>query len=257
MSRITQKGATGPLALVANGAFQTSTDASLETLVGTRWDLSDGREVVLVQAGAATTVAAGLLYQNAAIVPNHQNIAVVSYQAYSANGNVPPKVTVTLGATAATANQYAGGFVVVNDANGEGQTLRIASHPAANGSASLVITLEDGASTALTSSSEVCLIPAHGNGVIIHPTTPTASAVGIGLYPIAASAYGFLVSKGVVSALSDATEPVVGTAISWSAATAGAIADVAYAGNVLTSGVIGNAYQTAVSTEYRAVSVNL
>lgn len=257
MSRITQKGATGPLALHANGTFQTSTDSSLATLVGSRWDLSDGREVVLVQPSSTTTVAAGKLYQDAAIVANHTNLAVTAFQAYSANGNVPAKVTATLGATAVTANQYAGGFLVVNDANGEGQTLRIASHPAANGSASVVITLEDAPNTALTTSSEVSLVPAHGKDVIIHPTTATNVAAGVGLYPIAAEAYGFLVSKGIAAALSDATAPVAGTAISWSAATAGAVGDVPYAGDVLTGGVIGNAVHTGVSTEYRAVFVNV
>ena len=113
MSRITQRGATGPLSIVANGEFQTSTDSSLSTLVGTRWDLSDGREVTLVKNGAVA-LAPGKLVQDAAIVANHQNLATTAYTPYSANGNVPASVTVTLGATAATANQYAGGYVIVN-----------------------------------------------------------------------------------------------------------------------------------------------
>jgi len=256
MSRITQKGATSALSLVANGAFQTSTDSSLLTLVGTRWDLSDGREVILVRAGDA--VAAGKLYGDAAIVANHQNLAVTAYTAYSNNGNVPAKVTVTLGATAATANQYAGGFVVVNDNNGEGQTLRIASHPAADASGSLAITLEEGATTAITTASEVCLIAPHGKDVIISAaTTKTSVSCGIGLYVIAAASYGFLVTKGIVSALADSTNPAIGTAITASVNTAGAVGAVPYAGNIVTGEVIGNAVQTGVSTEYRAVFVNL
>ena len=249
MSRITQKGATGPVALVANGAFQTSTDTSLETLIGTRWDLSDGREVILVRAGDA--VAAGKLYQDAAIVPNHQNLAVTAYQAYSANGNVPPKVTVTLGATAATANQYRGGFVVVNDNAGEGQTLRIATHPAADASASLALTLEDGATVTITTASEVCLIPPHGKDVIINPTTPTGAPVGVGLYTIAAASYGFLTSKGATSCLADGVV-TVGSAISPSNAVAGAIEN-----GVIAQGFVGNALQAGVDTEYRTVSINL
>lgn len=250
MSRITQRGATGPLSLVANGSFQTSTDASLATLVGSRWDLSDGREVMLVSAGASPLVA-GTLLQDAAIVANHQNIAVTAYQAYSANGNVPAKVTVTLGATAATANQYAGGFVVVNDANGEGQTLRIASHPAADASGSLVITLEDSASTALTTSSEVCLIPAHGANVIINPTTITGAQVGVALYPVAASAYGFVTTKGLTSCLNQGGT-AVGLGIAPSGSVAGAVATVA-----ATTNQIGYASQAGVDTEYRCVFINL
>lgn len=249
MSRISQKGATGPLALVANGAFQTSTDSSLLTLVGSRWDTSDGRELILVRAGDA--VAAGKLYQDAAIVANHQNLAVTAYTAYSANGNVPAKVTVTLGATAATANQYAGGFVVVNSSTGAGQTLRIASHPAADSAASLVVTLEEGATVAITTSSKVCLIPPHGKDVVIFPTTPTGAAAGVGLYTIAAASYGFLTSKGLTSCLADGAI-TVGSAISPSNAVAGAVE-----GGVIGQGIVGNANQAGVDTEYRTVFVNL
>lgn len=250
MSRITQRAAVGPLALVANGAFQTSTDASLATLVGTRFDTSDGREVTLVKNGAVALVA-GVLVQDAAIVPNHQNLAVTAYQAYSANGNVPAKVTVTLGATAATANQYAGGFVVVNDNNGEGHTLRIASHPAADSAGSLALTLEEGSSVAITTASEVCLLPAHGADVIIQPTTVTGAQVGVTLNAIAASAYGFVVSRGITSALSQGAIGV-GLALSPSASVAGA-----FAVGAATTSRLGFAAQAGVDTEYRAVYVNI
>lgn len=249
MSRITQKGATNGLALVANGAFQQSSDASLKTLVGTRWDLSDGREVMLVSAGAVD-LAPGKLVQDAAIVANHQNLAVTAYTAYSANGNVPAQVTVTLGATAATANQYAGGFLVVNDNNGEGQTLRIASHPAASSSASLVLTLEEGASVTITTASEVCLIPAHGANVIVQPTTVTGAQVGVPLYTITAAQYGFVVCKGLTSCLADGA---IGVGLGISVGTvAGAVAVAA-----ATTARLGYASQAGVDTEYRTVFVNL
>lgn len=249
MSRITQRGATNGLSLVANGAYQTSTDGSLLTLVGTRWDLSDGREVMLVRAGDA--IAAGKLYQDAAIVANHQNIAVTAYTAYSANGNVPASVAVTLGATAATANQYAGGFLVVNDNNGEGQTLRIASHPAAALSTGLVLTLEEGASVTITTASEVCLIPPHGKDVVIMPTTYTGAVAGVGIYTVAAASYGYVVTKGIVSCLADGAI-AVGASLSPSNAVAGAV-EV----GVLAQGIIGNANQAGVDTEYRSIFINV
>lgn len=246
MSRITQKGATGPI-----DVFQSSTDASLETLVGSRFDLSDGREVVLVQAEAATTVSPGLLYQGPAIVPNHQNLDVTAVQAYSANGNTPATVTMTLGATAATANQYAGGFLVVNDNNGEGQTLKIASHPAAASAGSLTVTLEDSPSVAITAASEACLIANQANGIIINPTTPTGAPVGVGLYTIAAAGYGFVVCKGTTSILADGAL-TVGSAISPSNAVAGAVEN-----GVIAQGFVGNALQAGVDTEYRTVTVSM
>ncbi len=249
MSRITQKGATSPLGIHSNGAFQTSTDTSLKTLAGTRWDLSDGREVMLVSNGAVA-LPAGVLTQDTPIVANHQNIAVTAFRAYSANGNIPATVTVTLGATAVTANQYQGGFVVVNDNAGEGQTLRIASHPAADASASLVITLEDAPNTALTTASEVCLISAHGADIVIQPTTVTGAQVGVTLAPIAAGAYGFVVTKGITSCLA---QGAIGVGLGISVGSVAGSVAVAAA----TTARLGYAAQAGVDTEYRTVFVNL
>lgn len=253
MSRITQRGATGPIALVANGTFQTSTNASNGTLVGTRWDLSDGREVRLVSVDASTTVVPGKLYQSAALIANHQNLAVTAYQAYSANGNVPTKVTATLGGTATTANQYAGGFLIVNDNAGEGQTLKIASNTAQSStSGSVVITLEDGPTTAITTASEVSLVPADGAAIIINPTTATGAIAGVSLYDMAASSYGFVVTQGIVAILNGDADITIGSAVSPSNATAGAVEN-----GVIAQGFVGRAVYTGVNTEYRAIQVNI
>lgn len=253
MSRITQRGATSPLALQSNGSFQSSIDDSLLTLCGTRWDLADGREIRLAQVAVGTTVAAGVLYQTAALIANHQNLVVTAYQAYSNNGNVPAKVTVTLGGTAVTANQYAGGYLVVNDANGEGQTLRIASHPAqSNTTGDVAITLEDGPNTALTTSSEVCLVPQSCTNIVINPTTPTGEIAGAGIYPISAESYGWLATKGVWSILNADANLTAGSAISPSNATAGGVEN-----GVIAQGFVGRALLAGVDTEYRPVVLNI
>lgn len=252
MSRITQRGATGPLALIANGAFQTSADASLETLVGTRWDLSDGREVVLVYNSSAGAVAAGKLLQAPALSANHQNIAVTAFQAYSNNGNVPAKVTVTLGATAVTANEYRGGYVIVNDNNGEGQTLKIASHPAADASASLAVTLEDNPTVAITTASEVCLSRNPYYNVVVCPTTLTGQPVAATLYNLPVSSYGFAQTQGPMSLLNDANT-TAGLDVMPSTNTAGAV--MTYA--VATGPRVGTSTQAGVSTEYRLVTIQL
>lgn len=246
MSRITNKGATSPL-----GLFQTSTDQSFTTFAGERFDLSDGREVVLIQAGAVA-LSSGVLVQAPAITANHQNCAVAANASVGATS-----ITVTLGATAATANQYAGGFVVINAGSGIGQTLKIASHPAANGSASLVLTLEDAVAVALTSaSSKACLIPNLYVGGIINPTTPTNTPIGVSFYPIAASAYGYLISKGPTSCLADGTI-AVGSPISASGSVAGAVIQTAYATNVVSQGILGRALQAGVTTEARTVYADM
>jgi len=258
MSQITQRGATGPLALTASGTFQQSTDSALATLVGTRWDLSDGREVVLVSTSSATTTTAGVLYQDAALVANHQGLTVTAVQAYSNNGNTPATVTATLGGTAATLNQYQGGFLYVQSSTGIGQFLRVAGNTAQTvTSGSVVVTLEDAPNVALTTSSVVSLVPAHGANVIINPTTPTNTPVGVALYAISPSSYGFLLAKGLGVALSDSTAPAVGHAIAASTTTAGDIGAVAYSGSVITGTVIGNTAYAATSAATNLIYLNL
>lgn len=262
MSQITNYGATGPLALQAGGSFQSSTDINLSTLAGTRWQLSDGREVMLVSVGAVAVSTAGQLVQDAAIVANHQNIAVTSFTAYSANGNVPASFIATLGSTALAANQYQGGFAIVNAGPGIGQTLRISSHPSALASSTLPsFVLEDAPNTALTTSSKICLIPPHGANVIVNPTTPTGAVVGVTLYPLAAGlsagsvgtpSFGFVATKGLVSSTSDAAIASVGNPIGASVTTAGT---TTLAGGSIAT--FGYANQSAVSAESRSVFINL
>lgn len=265
MSRITQKGATGPLAIQANGSFQVSADRNVATLVGSRWDLEDGREVSLVSVGAVSIVSSGVLVQDAAIVPNHQNLAVSVITPYSNNGNVPYQISVNLGATAVVANKYQGGYAIVNAGAGIGQALLIASHPAALSSGTLPIVFEDGPNVALaTASSKICLLPPHGSNVIVNPTTPTGALVGVSLYPLTAGEvaggtsatpnYGFVVSKGITSALSDAVVATVGQSVSPSLTIAGATTLSSGSPAILS---IGYANQTAVSAESRSIFVNL
>lgn len=258
MSIISQKGATGALSLQANGLFQSSGDGALSTLVGSRYDLSDGREVILVSVGSAGFATSGHLLQDAALVSGHQNATVGAFTAYSANGNVPAKVTLTLGAAAMTANQYAGGFLVVNKGSGIGQTLRIASNSSAISSGTQgTVTLEDGPNVALAVNDRVCLLPAHGSGVVDNPASPSSIHCGVALYPISAGSFGYLTSKGICSALSDSAPASVGEAIAASVTTAGAVTLATATGGVITSTVIGNSVQTGVSAEARAVFVNL
>jgi len=264
MSSITQRGATGPLGITANGTFQSSTDANNLTLVGTRWDLSDGRELVLVSTSSATTTTPGFLYQEPALIANHQGLTVTGFTPYGTTGGVanssstPATVTVTLGATALTVNQYQGGFLIVQSGPGIGQTLRIAENPVALSSATgVVITLEDGPNVALTTSSVVSLYPAVGANVIVSPTTPTNVSAGISLYPIAASSYGFLVAKGIVGAVFDATVATAGQSISPSVTTAGTVTLATASGTALTKEILGATTITSTSAAAYPVFINI
>lgn len=268
MSRIVNRPATGPFGLTANGLFTqvsqttplyggTGTISDLNTILGTKWDLDDGRELTLVLAGAAN-LAQGKLMQDVAIIANHQNLVVTAVSAYNVTTGLPATVTVTLGGTAATLNEYQLGYAVVTSGTGLGQTLQIQSNPAqASTTGALVVTLADAPNVALDTTSTISLIPQPGNGVIINSTTRTGQARGVTLYPVTAANYAFLVSKGTTSCLIDASAPAAGAPISPSSATAGAVGQTRYATNVVTDAVIGKGIVATTSAQYQPVTVDL
>lgn len=261
MSRIVNYGATAPLEL-----FQTSTDQSLATIAGVKFASSDSREFVIVQ-NAGTAIVAGNLIQGPAKLANHQNIAVVTFTAYSANGNIPASVTATLGATLATKNQYMGGYAVVNAGTGIGQTLKIASNSAGTSSGVLTITFEDSPAVALDNTSKLCLVlnpygsysgtDFRTSGAIVCPTTLTGQVIGVSLYAIPATTttvleYGLIQTRGPIACLNDANT-AIGLDLMPSTNTAGAVATYV----VATSSRVGTSTQAGVTTESRLITIQL
>jgi hypothetical protein len=221
MSRITQKGATSPLDL-----FKTSTDLSLGTLVGSKFDLSDGREVVLVQ-NAGSALASGKVVQGPAAQANAVGLspATSGTTGYSATYPIAAAIggkviQIATGATAVLANRFAGGYLNVVEGTGLGQTLKIASNSAATTTYACVVQLEDAFSVATSTDSRFTLtINPFGSrygtdfttdGVIVCPTTLTGQVVGVAFYPIPAStatvpSYGFLITRGATAVFAGAT----------------------------------------------------
>ena len=96
-----------------------------------------------------TAVTAGKLLQHKAIVSDHANMTATAAVAAGETA-----ISVETGGTDLTLNQYADGYLWVNDVNGEGQMLRVKSNPAHDHSSdpSVVITCYDDLATALTGS---------------------------------------------------------------------------------------------------------
>lgn len=274
MSRITQKGAVGPLDLFKQAtSVSTGTgivDPSFASYLGQRFDLADGREVVLVSNGAAA-LAAGVLCQSEAEVTAHQKLAMTVPAAYPATAGLY-QILVTNGATVLNVNKFAGGFVQVASGTGIGQFLKIASHqPAANG-ATFVVTLEDAIITTLDATSKISFIQNPYANVIITPaTTATGGPVGVSLYPLAASTaptyngttgalstagvqqYGFIQSRGLVSVLVDNSVTNVGYPVGISKVTAGTVG----VATLTTTPQIGVSAQTLTSANNGAVYLML
>lgn len=237
---------TGKATAMPNDVHASSTIQEFD--LGAQASGSDGSIYRYCKVGA-TALVAGKLYDGPAEIANHQNIAVASAAAAGATS-----VTVTLGATAATANQYSGGWLVVNDAAGEGFTYGINSNPAADASASLTLTLEDNTPiiTALTTSSEVTLIPNQYNGVIIHAASETGVPVGVAMTNIVAASFGWLKTGGVAGVLQDASAAEVGKSVGASTTTDGSVT-----ANDGTLKEVGTMLATGVSTEYNPVFLTI
>lgn len=194
-----------------------------------------------------TALVAGKLYQAPAEITDHQNMAC-STAAIGATS-----ITVTLGATAATANQYAGGYAVVTTGTGAGYTYKISSNPAANASASLVITLDDPIQVAtLAADSKIDLFPNPFNGVIVNPTTASSAPVGVAVYAAAAASYSWLQVSGPCAVLSDGGD-AVGAEVVASNGTAGAVEDATGTAQA----VIGVRLTGAATGEYGLLDLHL
>lgn len=238
---------------------QTSNDLSLSTEVGQPFLTADGKTVVLVQNGATALVSGVMVQSPASIGANHTGLTVAT----AAIGATA--LTLTSGGTLMTANQYAGGTLVLSAGTGAGQTFKIVSHPAATASGTVIMQLEEPLSVAtLVSDTKGSLtLPTYGSrngtnfatsGVVVCPVTATGQVVGATIYPIPAStsttcSYGWIVTKGSVGVLNDANT-AIGLDLMPSSNTAGALMTyvVATRSRVGTATVAGETTKTQLVT---------
>jgi hypothetical protein len=145
-------------------------------------------------------VTAGKTLQASAAVANHRDVAVQAAAAAAATA-----VSVTLGATAATEDQYAEGYLHINDVAGQGQLLRIKSHPAIGSAAAGIITLYDPIVTALTTSSKADLIACGFNDLVVAPAAETGPVVGVTAMDMTEDYFGWVQVAGPCSVLTVGT----------------------------------------------------
>lgn len=131
-------------------------------------------------------------------------------------------VTLTPGATTATANQYAEGFLFVTVTPGQGYMYQISSHAAISSSTAFVANLMDSIQVALTTSSRLDMVSNPYGNVIVNPTTATSTPVGAAVFIVTNAQYGWIQTGGVTSLLADGTV-TVGTSLVASNGTAGAV----------------------------------
>jgi hypothetical protein len=158
------------------------------------------------------------------------------------------RVTITLGATAAHANMYQGGYLSIQSATtGAGQSFRLKGHAAVLASGVLTADLEEPVTVATSGTTTWTLVQNPWADVVIQPTSVTAPCVGVAQCDWAAATttapiYGWLQTWGYTRVLNGTTDVVVGSGVTpWGTTTAGAMA-VAVETNILQR--IGVAFET-------------
>jgi hypothetical protein len=229
--------------------------AEAQFALGSVMRLQDGREFVYAKAGEA--LSKGKLATAPAHVADHSNIAVAA--AVAVGGTT---VTVTLGATAATANQYAGGLLVTSDAAGEGTSYEILSHAAVDASGVITLKLRNPIRVALTTSSEVTLVHNQFRGTL-EGTVATRKAVGVPLVDVTDQYFYWAQYRGACPVLADGAI-ALGNAVVPSDAVSGAVeqqdvfVNATDATRLDAKEVVGRAsILAAVDTEYRPLFLDI
>src|SRR3990167_334694 len=180
--------------IIGQDVFKTSA-TQLHDL-GAYAETQDGRGFRYCEVGATATVA-GRIYEAAAEdTTNFQNLTAAVNSV--GDTTVTTTTTVTL-----TANQLAGGYLVIVSATlGSGRIYRIKSHPAAT-AAVVTITLDDPIAVATTGTVKIDMHPNPYNGVVVTPAgSATSCPVGVATHVITANQYGWLATHGPAPVLS-------------------------------------------------------
>jgi hypothetical protein len=215
--------------------------------LGTIYDDVIGRRYRYGFAGAVD-LAAGKMVTTPAAITNHTDIAVTAATAAGSNN-----VTVTLGATLASLNQYENGAMTVISSTGAGIEYRIRSNPAAASAASLKLALDEPVVVALATTSKVALRRSPWAAVVIAPaaTGVAQRAAGVPNVAITAASYGYFQTRGDCSVLSDGIVTKNAGAI-LSDAVDGAV-EIEVAGTLTKR--VGTATEATVDTKYYAINL--
>ena len=200
-------------------------------------------------AGGVALTAGKLVQTYVATAADHQDLAPTAAVAAGEYA-----ISVETAGTDLTLNQYAGGYLYVNDAAGKGQCLKIKSNPVHDHSddPSVIITCHDALATALTTSSKVSLIQDPWSAVLVAPAAETGAVMGCPVVDMAASAYGWFQTYGPAAVLTVGTI-VLGHNVVRSATVAGGVAPAT--SDILD--IVGTCMLVDVTTDYSLIKLNI
>ena len=215
--------------------------------IGTRGYLRDGRVFYYGKNTSATALNVGQLVVSAAVVANHQNVTVDAAADLSAGA---VSVTLTVGATAATANQYAEGFLAVTDGTGEAYQYKIREHDAIASSGTATARLYDPIKVGAAAATTISLFKNPWDDPVISPTAQARVPVGVPQATLADGSstpqYGWIQTWGPCLVWCDeataiGAEVTIGTGVAGQTEAVDAVAEPR----------IGQMISTGVATEYQ------
>lgn len=189
-------------------------------VLGTRGVTPDGRVFRLSKAGEA--LGAGYLCQGPLAIANHDMDLAVQ----TAGSVGDTEIKVTLGGTASTKDQYADGYIHINDGAGEGHMYHLArTHDAVSSAATFTATLATGETVreALTTAASLAGLKANPyNGTLLCNTTPDGIPRGVAPIEVTSDYYFWLQTWGQASVLINGTV-VLGKTVSPGLTTSGSV----------------------------------
>lgn len=226
-----------------------NTETTQSSEVGTVYRIDSVGKSYRYAENGGTAAGAGKLMVAATQTANHVNLSFASAPAAGDN-----YVSVTLGATAATAGDYANGQLVVQDGTGEGIAYDIEGHPAADASASLRVDLKKEITVAgAVSETNVDLVKNLWKDVVISVTDQADPIAGVFNVAVAANAYGMIQTWGPAAVWQDEAN-AVGASLTTGTGVAGQVETVDAAGEH-SLGQMGT--QVGVATEYQLVFLQI
>lgn len=203
--------------------FGTRTEADSVHQFGSPVMTSHGRDMYRFGKASENTTR-GKMKLAPSPIANHANQTIDSSSSASSVAVGSTRLTVDNGGTAATAGEYDEGWLIVNDVDGEGQTLGISHNAAAGTSADIVVDLDDPVFVALVAgTSQVTLVHNPYNG-FQEAASKTLRGSGVSLRDILSGDYGWLKTSGTVSCLIGSAA-TLGARLTSDGSTDGAVTD--------------------------------
>lgn len=239
------------LQISAQDIATTTTDGT-GIWLGQHGATQDGRQYVFALNAASAALTAGKHVAAVSATANHLSRTLTTGVVAGST-----RISVPLGATAATANQYQFGYLIVVSGTGLGQQFVVKANTAAASSGTTIVTLDTKTPVLVTldNTSVVSLYPAEWNGVALSAASTAQQVLGVPVVGVPVSNYFWAQTNGRCSLLTDSAAAIAkGVEVGASAVVAGAVAALS---TTNTTQTIGIAAEVTVASQYQPIYLQI